>query len=48
MVPSPQLELSGLPVHGHAAASARRREDLIYQAMTVAAMVSLVVSLWVF
>ncbi len=48
MVPSPQLELSGLPVHGHAAASAHRREDLIYQAMTVAAMVSLVVSLWVF
>jgi hypothetical protein len=48
MVPSPQLEFSDLPSHGHAAASAHRREDLMYQVMTVAAMVSLVVSLWLF
>jgi hypothetical protein len=48
MVPSPQLEFSDLPSHGHAVASAHRREDLMYQVMTVAAMVSLVVSLWLF
>ena len=46
MHPSP-LALSSPELRGHAI-KPRRREDLIYQAMTVAAMVSMLASFWIF
>jgi hypothetical protein len=47
MHPSP-LALSSLPVPGSAANRTHRKEDLLYQAITVAAMVTVLASAWVF
>jgi hypothetical protein len=47
MLPSP-VALPSLSVSPDRASRSRRREDLIYQAMTVAAMVSMLASFWIF
>jgi hypothetical protein len=40
--------VSSLPLERNRATGANRKEDLVYQAVTVAAMVTLLVSVWVF
>ena len=47
MHPSP-LSLSSLPGQRKSESGTRRKEDLMYQAITVAAMVTVLASLWVF
>ncbi len=39
---------SALPTHRARIARPHRKEDLVYQAVTVAAMVTLLASVWVF
>jgi hypothetical protein len=45
--PSPASVFSQ-PLQRNSATGANRKEDLVYQAVTVAAMVTLLVSVWVF
>jgi hypothetical protein len=47
MRPSPTV-VSALPTQRARVAGPRRKEDLVYQAVTVAAMVTLLASVWVF
>jgi hypothetical protein len=47
MLPSP-LALPLVSVSPDRASRSRHREDLMYQAMTVAAMVSMLASFWIF
>jgi hypothetical protein len=48
MQPSPQKPPVSLPLLAHGAPSTRMREDLPYQAVTVAAILMVLISLWVF
>jgi hypothetical protein len=48
MQPSPSTASDSLPALAAGCAETRRREDLAYQVMTVAAIVVLLFSLWVF
>ena len=43
----PQSALPGVQTHDRAT-QPRQREDLIYQVMTIAAMVIVLVSVWIF
>lgn len=45
---SSPLALSSLPTQHRSTNETRRREDRLYQAITVAAMVGVLASLWVF
>jgi hypothetical protein len=47
MHPSP-LSLSSLPAQRQSESGTRRKEDLMYQAITVAAMITVLASAWVF
>ncbi|HLY40798.1 MAG TPA: hypothetical protein VKR52_06265 [Terracidiphilus sp.] len=46
--PSTQPALSTQSISGAGAAPSRRYEDLVYQAVTVASILLVLVSLWVF
>jgi hypothetical protein len=48
MQPSPQSASASLPAVSSRIDSSRQPEDLVYQAMTVAAILMVLTSLWVF
>lgn len=48
MQTSPQAASTSVPTHRNAPAGTRTHEDLMYQAVTIAAVLLLLGSLWVF
>ena len=48
MQPSPQTALTSLPPPAGRLPESRKADDLTYQVVTIAAMLLLLVSLWVF